>query len=747
MAKGQQRAQQNVEIFPDRLKQLEDQLADIAAQQAAILSAQSSRMVPTKVNRPISPSSSSSGSDSEKEAEVKSLPKTVRLSKTRSARKYSSQRNPVSQSGTESRRKKITSVDQDKRRRDQIAVKKPAHSTGSSSSPAMSELIAELDQERDRRFKAEQAARKLVEHLKSMQRKVSEEQRQQESVIVKLSQLQKILHQEKDEKVKFQEEYEKQQSHIRKMNEELLLYQEQAEECKQALRDTENAAFKLETERLQEQASQNKWKQEAQMRSQATKRELELSRQSIKHYKEEVEKLQALLAAREQEHMVQMASRIDPSRPEIKGIIRLELEKEREMFSFKIKHLEEKLGQKEKAYVELEDEFRMALHIEENRFREVQVAFEKAAQDANQYRRAGQVASEKETKVTSMLTEMTTVVKEQKERIATLVKSRKEAVDDYKGRWKESEENLQRTRRENVRLAIVEEENCKLSAQIAGQESVIEGLRQERKLWGHELAQQGASLAQDRGQMEAKIANLEGELTDLRRQTERDADTILIKKKMLEDQTETIRQLKKTVTQQSEELHFADDRTTEACGELESRLTEEQDKNQELQDRVDALSERKINLKEELATTKDELERCKSTHAKLKEHWESRLEAMSELEREMERVKETFAAKVKELTDSKRRVEEECRAAVSRLHSCDDAFRKQLEGKERSHEAALIQLRKEMNEEVDATNQRVVDVEDEMRQVLTESAMERKAMESRLLKLSRAFQEVEQGLT
>ena len=27
--------------------------------------------------------------------------------------------------------------------------------------------------------------------------------------------------------------------------------------------------------------------------------------------------------------------------------------------------------------------------------------------------------------------------------------------------------------------------------QIAAQESVIEGLRQERKLWGHELAQQG----------------------------------------------------------------------------------------------------------------------------------------------------------------------------------------------------------------------------------------------------------------
>jgi hypothetical protein len=34
---------------------------------------------------------------------------------------------------------------------------------------------------------------------------------------------------------------------------------------------------------------------------------------------------------------------------------------------------------------------------------------------------------------------------------------------------------------------------------------VIDGLREERKLWGKELAHQGASLAQDRGRLEAQL--------------------------------------------------------------------------------------------------------------------------------------------------------------------------------------------------------------------------------------------------
>ena len=66
-----------------------------------------------------------------------------------------------------------------------------------------------------------------------------------------------------------------------------------------------------------------------------------------------------------------MAYRIDPNRPEIKAIVRLELERDKERFEYKIKHLEEKLREKDGEYIKLEDEFRMALHIEEKRFQEV----------------------------------------------------------------------------------------------------------------------------------------------------------------------------------------------------------------------------------------------------------------------------------------------------------------------------------------------------------------------------------------
>ena len=64
-------------------------------------------------------------------------------------------------------------------------------------------------------------------------------------------------------------------------------------------------------------------------------------------------------------------------------------------------------------------------------------------------------------------------------------------------------------------LAAIQE-NSSLSAQLSAQQSVAEGLREERQLWGQELAQQGAELAQDRGRMEAQIESLTSETASLR---------------------------------------------------------------------------------------------------------------------------------------------------------------------------------------------------------------------------------------
>ena len=60
----------------------------------------------------------------------------------------------------------------------------------------------------------------------------------------------------------------------------------------------------------------------------------------------------------------------------------------------------------------------------------------------------------------------------------------------------------------------------KLQATVTAQESVLEGLKAERSLWGEELAHQGASLSQDRGRMQAKIEALTSEVSTLKKHLE-----------------------------------------------------------------------------------------------------------------------------------------------------------------------------------------------------------------------------------
>lgn len=57
----------------------------------------------------------------------------------------------------------------------------------------------------------------------------------------------------------------------------------------------------------------------------------------------------------------------------------------------------------------------------------------------------------------------------------------------------------------------------------------------------------GASLAQDRGRLEARIEVLTSELETQRKRADGDLDALKIKTKILDDQTETIRKLKEVM--------------------------------------------------------------------------------------------------------------------------------------------------------------------------------------------------------
>lgn len=53
------------------------------------------------------------------------------------------------------------------------------------------------------------------------------------------------------------------------------------------------------------------------------------------------------------------------------------------------------------------------------------------------------------------------------------------------------EEELQQDRRVSLQLELLKKEKAQLMSQLTAQESVIDGLRAERRIWGQELAHQG----------------------------------------------------------------------------------------------------------------------------------------------------------------------------------------------------------------------------------------------------------------
>ena len=116
------------------------------------------------------------------------------------------------------------------------------------------------------------------------------------------------------------------------------------------------------------------------------------------------------------------------------------------------------------------------------------------------------------------LSELTQLVKEQKGRISELAKAKQETSADCKQRVAALEAQLDEARRRMLQLEMLKQEKVKLTSQLQAQTSVIEGLKAERKLWGEELAQQGAALGQDRGRMEAKIEALTSDVGQLKLQ-------------------------------------------------------------------------------------------------------------------------------------------------------------------------------------------------------------------------------------
>ncbi|NWV26689.1 LRCC1 protein, partial [Origma solitaria] len=605
-------------------------------------------------------------------------------------------------------------------------------------------LIQELDQEKERRWKAEQAEKKLLEHVSELQKHAKEEKNIQSMAVYTRDRLQELILKEREAKARLQADVQQLKGETERLTNELNQARNKEAEHQKAMQTLEETLSKMETQRLQQRAIEMEQVKEAELKASANEREVQLLRISVRQQKEKVKQLHELLVIREQEQRKELENRVALNGPEFQDALSKEVAKEEQRHEQRVREFQEKINMSKRKYRELEDEFRLALTIEGKRFKEVKQGFEKVSADLVEHKQALFELEQREKHMASLIQELTDIVEEQKAKIAELTKSNEEATANLKCRTGELETVIEQDKQKAVQVELLKKENGKLISQLTAQESVIDGLKMERKIWGQELAEQGAHLAQDRGKMEAKIEVLTNEIDTLKKQKEQDSDTIRIKNKIVDDQTETIRRLKEGLQEKDKQIRKQHEENREAQKLLQVQLDEKTAECEKLMEKLERQNARKEELKQLLEEKEVELDDIKNAHSALKKRWQGKGELLSHLEVQVKQMKENFDLKEKKLIEERNKSLQTQRIAVEKLNEMDNAFRKQLESVLAAHQEELLQLANEKEKQIEAANEKVYCVEEEMRELLQEMANSKKAMENKIRRLTHALNDIQQ---
>ncbi|XP_015744327.1 leucine-rich repeat and coiled-coil domain-containing protein 1 [Python bivittatus] len=607
-------------------------------------------------------------------------------------------------------------------------------------------LIQELDQEREKRWKAEQAEKKLNESIKQLQNQAREEKDIQSVAVYTTDRLRDLILRERSTKTRLQIDIQQLKEEAEKLRKELERSKQKEEDQQKALQTLEEALFKVESQKAQQQASEMKRIQTAELKASAAEREVQLLRISLQQQKEKVEQVHELLMLREREHRKELETRVTLNGSEFQEALSKEVAREGQRHKDHIKELQEKLHLLNQKYKDLEDEFRVALTIEAKRFSEVKEGFDRLTAELAEHKQVLLQSQQKEKQSASLIHDLTSVVKEQKDKITELIKAKQDTVYNLKSQIQSLENMVEEDQQKTIQLELLKQEKSKLISQITAQESVIDGLKAERKIWGQELAQQGASLAQDRGKLEAKIEVLISEIEASKKQNESINDALKIKTKIVEDQTETIRKLKEASQERDEKIRKHREDNIEIQKKLQIQLEEKDAQLDNLLEKIERQNERKEELKQQLQEKDAELNDIKESYSVMNKKWQDKGGLLSKLEAQVKQMKENFDIREQQLREERDKSLQAQKVMMEKLHSMDDAFRRQHESTNAAHQAELLQLANEKHQQVTAANEKVYQVEEEMRQLLQETASNKKAMEEKIKWLTVALSDIQQGL-
>ncbi|XP_063113583.1 leucine-rich repeat and coiled-coil domain-containing protein 1 isoform X3 [Cavia porcellus] len=607
-------------------------------------------------------------------------------------------------------------------------------------------LVEQLDQEREMRWKAEQTEKKLMDYIDELHKKASDKKDIHNLALLTTDRLKEIIFKERNSKAQLQCMVHKLQNEIKKLTIELMKTRDQQEDHLRHLRTLEKALEKMERQKGQHQAAQMRLLQEVELKAAAADREISLLRTSLHQEKEQVQQLHELLALKEQEHRKELETRAFFSNAEFQEALAKEVGKEERKHEQEIKEYQERIDALNQQYLELEHEFRVALSVEARRFKDVKEGFENVATELAKSKHALIWAQRKENESSSLIKDLTCMVKEQKSKLAEVSKLKQETAANLQNQINNLELLIEEDKEKRIQIELLKHEKNQLISELAAKESLIYGLRTERKVWGHELIQQESCLTENREKLEAQIESLCRENESLRKTNENESDTLKIKNKVIEDQTETIGKLKDCLQEKDEQIKILQERITEVEKCTQQQLDEKSLQLDCVIEKLEKHNERKEKLKQQLKAKELELEEIRKAYSALNQKWHDKGELLSHLETQVKEVKEKFESKERKLKAERDKSIELQKNAVEKLHSMDDIFKKQVNAIIEAHQAEITQLATEKQKYIDSANLKVHRVEEEMRELLEETSKNKKVMEEKIKQLACALSEIQREM-
>jgi leucine-rich repeat/coiled-coil domain-containing protein 1 len=285
-----------------------------------------------------------------------------------------------------------------------------------------------------------------------------------------------------------------------------------------------------------------------------------------------------------------------------------------------------------------------------------------------------------------------------------------------------------------------------MKSKLSAQDSLLNGLREERNLWSKELATQGASLASDRGRMESQIEFLSTQVLELQGFQKNCKTTLKIKDKVIEDQVLTIKELKQEVNQLKSELSVSQSEWADKLKILQQKLDDELLENQNVTQQVEMMKGQETYYQIQLQDYCDNERKFKDKYSVLKKQWEERVGLLVQLEENFKKLQETSKRREKDLIIECDRAKNETKQTVQKFQLLQIKFKEQSASLHETIDEKVQIALKDKQKELDTANLKISQVEEDMRNLLSETCKERKTMEAKLDRLSRAFQDVQKEL-